>query len=231
MCPAEPFAGDRKVGRWLFADLERAFVRRAVPRVPRLLETWHLTLMTLVWSAGVAFFGWLAAGDVSWLWGASVMIALQYLTDVLDGAVGRHRGTGLVRWGFHMDHLLDFVFLSAIWIGYVWLLPSAWAPLVRLLFALSGALMVNGFLAFAATNEFRISHGGVGPTEIRLGFIGLNTALIAFGTGILPGVLLALAGGIALALTAIVHRTQRELWRRDLSPQGEVRTGSPPFGR
>jgi phosphatidylglycerophosphate synthase len=227
----DAFAGDRKTGRWLLAELEQKLVRRLLPRVPRFLETHHLTLLTLPWCAGVVLCGWLATRDPAWLWGTSGFIALQYLTDLLDGAVGRQRETGLVRWGFHMDHLLDFVFLCAIWSGYVWLLPPGWTPLLLLLVALSGALMVNGFLDFAATNEFRISHGGIGPTEIRLGFVGLNTAVIALGPGILPPVLLLLAGGTAVALVAIVHGTQRRLWSRDMASRDAGRTAAAAAGR
>jgi len=73
-----------KHGRWLTAGPEEALKRVLVPRVPSWCETHHLTLTTLLWSAGVVGFSALAAGDVRWLWGASVCIALQYVTDLLD---------------------------------------------------------------------------------------------------------------------------------------------------
>ena len=51
-------------------------------------------------------------------------------------------------------------------------------------------MMVSSFLDYGATGSFKITHLGLGPTEIRLAFIGLNTALIVFGTRFLQVALL-----------------------------------------
>jgi len=51
---------------------------RLVRLVPSWLETHHLTLMTLVRWAGIVASSVLARGDLRWLWGVSVMIALQW---------------------------------------------------------------------------------------------------------------------------------------------------------
>jgi len=115
-----------KHGRWLTAGPEEALKRVLVPRVPPWCETHHLTMTTILWSAGVIAFSSLATGDIRWLWGASACIALQYVTDLLDGAVGRARDTGLILWGYYMDHLLDFVFLCSIVVGYSLLLAPSW---------------------------------------------------------------------------------------------------------
>src|SRR5215212_976428 len=108
----------------LLSPLERRLAASVVPRVPAWLGTQHLTLMTLLWCAGLVLFGRLAAGDLRWLWGSSAMIALQWVTDFFDGKVGKHRDTGLVKWGFYVDHLLDFVFLCAVLGGYALVLPE-----------------------------------------------------------------------------------------------------------
>ena len=63
------FAGDKKVGRPLLYRPERALVAWGTPRVPRWLETYHLTLLTLVWSGLNAVFGVLAQRDLRWFWG------------------------------------------------------------------------------------------------------------------------------------------------------------------
>jgi phosphatidylglycerophosphate synthase len=31
------------------------------------------------------------------------VIVFQYITDLLDGEIGRKRNTGLIKWGFYMD--------------------------------------------------------------------------------------------------------------------------------
>jgi phosphatidylglycerophosphate synthase len=89
-----------------------------VPKVPGFLETYHLTMMTLLWCVGIVVCSYLARQNLYWLWLVSLFIVLQYISDVLDGAVGRHRDTGLIKWGFYMDHFLDYVFLMSIIGGY-----------------------------------------------------------------------------------------------------------------
>jgi hypothetical protein len=58
----------------------------------------------------ILLFSYWAARDLRWLWGVSAMIFMQYATDHYDGKLGKYRGTGLVRWGYYMDHLLDYFF-------------------------------------------------------------------------------------------------------------------------
>jgi archaetidylinositol phosphate synthase len=211
------FAGDRKQGEWIFARAERRMVGWLVPRVPRFLQTYHLTMMTLLWSGGIVVCSLLARQSVHWLWGVSLFIALQYLSDVLDGAVGRYRDTGLVKWGYYMDHFLDYVFLAAILAGYALFLTNVhWFWFLGLL-ALGGAFMVNMFLSFAATNEFRISVLRVGPTEIRLFFILLNTAFILLGTGIAEVLVPVMVGFLGLVLVWVVFRTQKQIWGMDMA--------------
>jgi hypothetical protein len=141
---------------------------------------------------------------------------LQYLSDVLDGAVGRYRDTGLVKWGFYMDHFLDFIFLSSVVVGYSLALPHIAAYWFAALLVLGGALMVNTFLSFAATNEFQISTLGIGPTESRLFFVLANAGLVFFGTAWLPIALPVIVGILTLTLVWSVWQAHRKIWQIDM---------------
>jgi len=219
--PAQACA--QKVGRWLLAGWERRFVARNLHRVPRWLETHHLTLLSLPWCAAVLAAGWLAAHvDLRWLTLASVAIGLQYLTDLFDGAIGRARDTGLVRWGYFMDHLLDFAFLCSIVIAYGLLVPAASMPWLLALFGLVGTLMASEFLAFGATGEFRISHFGIGPTELRLALIGANQAVVALGPDALARSLPFAVGGALLVGVVVVAQTQRRIWKLDMKAKART---------
>ena len=66
------------------------------------------------------------------------MITLQWLTDSLDGAIGRYRNVGLIRWGYYMDHFLDYIFLCSILIGYSLILPDNFKYLLFFLLAIFG---------------------------------------------------------------------------------------------
>lgn len=217
------FGGAFKKGESILGPWEKAFVLRWVNRIPNWLETYHLTLLTLVWTGLVIFCAWQVrvSGQILWFWGVSVAIALQYLTDLFDGAVGRTRNTGLVKWGFYMDHFLDFVFQSALIIAYAMIAPMdqdlEWWFFAIL--AITSGYMVNSFLSFAATNEFEIYFLGIGPTEIRIYFVALNTAIIHFdpvrsyfsiGVPIYAVIL-------TIGLVFLCHQSHRKLWRLDMN--------------
>ena len=61
------FAGDKKKGDWLLAKAESRMVNWMVPRVPPFIETYHLTLLTLVWSIGIVACGYFARENINWL--------------------------------------------------------------------------------------------------------------------------------------------------------------------
>lgn len=210
------FAGDKKHGQSLLGPLERRFIDWAVPRIPQRILSHHLTLVTLFWSAGTVLFGYLSIDDRAWLHGMSAMVFGQWLTDSLDGTLGKYRRQGLVRWGFYMDHLLDFVFAGSIVIAYSFLVEAPWLEFLFLLLLLvTCATMAVSFLSFAATNQFQIAYYGIGPTEIRIGYIALNTLVFFVGTAIFSwGVPVVLALNLAAFLMMAIQ-TSRNLWQID----------------
>src|ERR1700679_2697039 len=104
--PKQTFNGDKKHLVHFLVPYEKRFLKAALPLVPLQVSTAHLTLMTVLWSVGIVISGYLAQGDTRWLWASSACILMQYITDMLDGEVGRSRNTGLIKWGFYMDHFL-----------------------------------------------------------------------------------------------------------------------------
>lgn len=226
--PGSKFGGDKKVGRSILTRPENAFKRWAVPRIPPQIETYHLTMLTLLWSAvnvAVAIVG--DQDHLYLLWVVSAMVALQYLTDLLDGELGRQRNTGLIKWGFYMDHFLDYVFLcSLVFVAYE-LAPPERQLWYFVLVVVLGGFMVNSFLSFGATNEFEIYHFGVGPTETRLAIILLNSYLAIFGTNGLTVALPMLVGICSVALVFNTWKIQRRLWQIDMAAK---RAAEEPSG-
>ena len=91
----QEFAGAGKTNTGLLVPLERRLARFVLPRIPLWLETYHLTLLTPVWSILIVVFAYFAARDLRWLWMVNLMIAFHYLTDHFDGKLGKFRDTGL----------------------------------------------------------------------------------------------------------------------------------------
>jgi phosphatidylglycerophosphate synthase len=165
MIETQQFAGATKSNTSFLTPFERRLATRVLPRIPSWLETYHLTMLTLVWSFFILFFSYLAAKDLRWLWGVSAMIALQYVTDHYDGKIGKYRGTGLVRWGYYMDHLLDYFFLCSVIIGYAFILPERSRYQILIMLAIFAGYEFSTFLAFAATDRLKISYLKFGPTS------------------------------------------------------------------
>ena len=221
------FAGDKKVGRSLLTGPENKLKNWLIPLIPLSIETYHLTMMTLIWSGVNVVVAFFVSKNLSLLWIVSLMIVLQYLTDLLDGELGRQRNTGLIKWGFYMDHFLDFIFLcSLVFVGYM-ISPAGIELWYFGLLVVLGGFMVNSFLSFGATNEFEIYHYGVGPTEMRLVFIFINTFIILFGTGyfdiLVPLTVLLCAGGLIIQS----YQIHKKLWAFDMEVKNN--TGDQQF--
>ena len=210
------FAGDKKLGQSVLGPAERRFIDWAIPKIPTPIMSHHLTALTAVWSAAIILFGWLSIDNLAWLHGVSIMVFLQWLTDSLDGSLGKYRKQGLVKWGFFADHFLDLIFAGSIVIAYSFLVDAWWLEFLFLILLLvTCATMAVSFLSFAATNQFQIAYYGVGPTEIRIGYIVLNTFVFFAGTAIFSwGVPVVVALNV-VALGVLAAQTSKNLWAID----------------
>ena len=213
----QAFAGDKKLPlKSPLARYERKFIDSTVSKFPAWIEGYHLTLTTIPWSIGLIVFGYLARGNPNWLWLSSLMLFLQWFTDCFDGALGRYRDTGIPKWGFYMDHLLDFVFMSSVFLGYTFLFEGLNKSLVFFMVPAYGTLMVSSFLAFGATGEFKITYLRIGPTEIRALFIILNCLITFFGTGFIEKSLLYVFILFMVGLCVVIYRTGKYIWNIDM---------------
>ena len=221
MLETAEFAGAHKTNNSFLSPLERRLAPFVLPRIPSWLETYHLTMLTLVWSLLILLFSYFAASNIRWLWMVSAMIALQWVTDHYDGKVGKYRNTGLVRWGYYMDHLLDYFFLCSILIGYAFILPERSRLQLLLMLTLFAAYDFSTFLAFTALEKLQISHLKFGPTEFRVALIIINGLLVRFGTKHMIGGLKWVNAGAVVGLVFLVYSTQKKIWQLDMKNRRE----------
>lgn len=224
MIETQQFAGATKTNTSFLTPLERRLAVRVLPRIPSWLETYHLTMLTLLWSGLILFFSYLAKNDLRWLWGVSAMVAMQYVTDHYDGKIGKYRGTGLVRWGYYMDHLLDYLFLCSVIVGYSFILPERSRFQILIMLAIVAGYQVSTFLAFAATDRLKISYLKFGPTEFRLALIVINGLLVQYGTRTMVNGLKYVNIGAAVGLALMVYRTHKIIWALDMRQKTAVVT-------
>jgi archaetidylinositol phosphate synthase len=224
MTETQQFAGASKSNNSFLTPFERRLAPAVLRRIPSWLETYHLTMLTLVWTGLILLFSYWAAKDLRWLWGVSAMIFMQYVTDHYDGKVGKYRGTGLVRWGYYMDHLLDYFWLCSIIVGYAFILPERSRYQVLILLVLVSGYEVSTFLALTATDCFKISYLRLGPTEFRVAIIVINALLVQYGTRQMINGLKYVNIGAASGLVLMVYRTHRVIWALDMKHKRALET-------
>jgi archaetidylinositol phosphate synthase len=155
---------------------------------------------------------------------------VHWLGDSLDGTLARVRKIERPRYGYYLDHLVDALATAVIGLGLglsPWMLLSVGLVIVIAYLVLS----INVYLETYAFGVFTLGYGRVGPTEVRLALIGLNT-LIALGVGLgfevgalgltvldLTG--LAVAGVMLVTLVARSARNLRML--AEMEPAGKAR--------
>ncbi|MFA6553027.1 MAG: CDP-alcohol phosphatidyltransferase family protein [Patescibacteria group bacterium] len=196
---------------WYF---EQRWIAAVVPHLPDFLNGKNLTMATALWTALMIIIAIVWRDHISTLWVVNALIIFQYFTDCMDGAIGRYRKSGLIRWGHFMDHLLDFIFLCAIMIAYFYLLPEFSYYFLAIL-AIIGSLMVTTYLMAGISGKFRMGYFRIGLTEIRLIVIIMNILVACIGTGLLKYLLPIFTGSLFLVLCYAIFRGQQEAERLD----------------
>jgi hypothetical protein len=107
-------------------------------------------------------------------------------------------------------------------------MPNDLKVIMFFIMAVFGAFMVNSFLQFAATNQFRIAYWGIGPTEIRIVFILVNTVIIYVNQVVFVQALPYVLGAAVFGLFFTAYNTQRELWQIDMANKADSGDGEPP---
>ena len=155
---------------------------------------------------------------------------VHWLGDSLDGTLARVRQIERPRYGSYLDHLVDALATAVIGLGLglsPWMLLSVGLVIVVAYLMLS----INVYLETYAFGVFTLGYGRVGPTEVRLALIAVNT-LIALGAGVafqvgglgltvVDLIGLAVAGVMVVSLVARGARNLRILGERE--PAGKVR--------
>lgn len=162
----------------------KRFERWALPRLAARLPGWvvpdHLTLLGLLASTliGVAYA--LSNRNEAWLWMASAALIVNWFGDSLDGTLARVRRIERPRYGYYLDHLTDAYSTLVIGLGLGFspymLLAVGLAIVIAYLL-----LSINVYLETHVFEAFSFSYGNLGPTEVRLLLIVLNTLALTLG--------------------------------------------------
>ncbi len=206
---------DKRIFHFL-RPLEVKMLEKLVPLVPKWLETYHLTLVTFPLAVMIILVGWLARGNKTWFLAHFVIVVAQYLSDALDGEVGRRRRTGLVRWGFYADHFTDFIFSQALVLSYSLAFPESGFCLALVAICL-GSLFVHEALSCILTGRYNIGiYGGFGGTEMWLIVVLLDFWLVENKPGQIKGIAMGIFVIVFLNAVRQFWKNGNFFWQEDM---------------
>jgi archaetidylinositol phosphate synthase len=173
--PEEAVKAER-TATFLLAGVERRTLRWIAHRLPRWVLPDDLTALGVLSAFGICAAYQLTNDSNAWLWVASALLVVHWLGDSLDGTLARERNIQRPKYGYYLDHLVDAVSTAAIGIG-LGLSPYMLLSVGTLIVVAYLILSINVYLESFAFGRFEIGYGYIGPTEVRVILIGLNTAL------------------------------------------------------
>lgn len=174
-----PMSASCRVQANIVARHERRALDWMCERMPPRVTPDALTVGGVA-GALLAFLGYCGTSlDPAFVWLATLGIVLHWFGDSLDGSLARYRGCERPSYGYYLDHSIDAL-CNLMIVGGLGL--STFVRLDVALFVLCGyyLLCIHVFLYNHVTGVFRLSFLALGPTELRLGLIGINT-LFFFG--------------------------------------------------
>lgn len=166
----------RRVNDILLGPLERPTLKWLAAHMPAWVTPDTCTVVGVLGSLVVAASYLLSGYDRNFLWLASLGFVINWLGDSLDGTLARHRHIERPIYGFFVDHVVDAFSVSVILLA-LGLTPYVNFTIACLTLIAYLLLSVLVFVRTSAVGEFKISYGKLGPTEIRLLAVLLNTIM------------------------------------------------------
>lgn len=155
--------------------------KRNLPKIAAALPRWissdHLTVLGILAALIISLGYVLTWYGRWWLMLANFGFLLHWFADSLDGTLARVRHREREQYGYFIDHICDAFSTTVICVAF------GFSPLMRLdvgLFVAIGYLLLNIYAHVGAYSEgiFRLSYAKVGPTEICILLVIVNTILI-----------------------------------------------------
>ena len=195
--------------------IEKKVLIYLAKRQPRWMTSDMLTFIGVIGSVLGALGYILSNLNIAWLWLSTAGYIVNWYGDSLDGTLARVRHTQRPIYGFYIDHCVDGITTAIICIGagLSQLMNLGIAMTVLVLYLL---LSISVYINSHLKGEFKLTYAGMGPTELRLIMIIVNTLYIyiapirnfamhiyIFGNNITLGAFDFVAIGLILVLAAI----------------------------
>ena len=205
--------------QFLLAGPEKRVLTALAGYVPRTMRSNHLTVLGTI-GAVLAGAGYaLSSRQPAWLWLASLGLAINWLGDSLDGTLARVRQTQRPKYGYYLDHIVDAFSTTVIGLG-IGLSPYVDVGIALGLVVAYLALSINVYLESTVFGVFRLAYGRIGPTEVRILLVLLNTLVVIYEAFSVTrsvslskvanlGMTIVLIGMVAVLVARFAHNVHR----------------------
>lgn len=166
--PDSPDSMSRDLGS-ILSGLEKRCLVWMAQRMPKWVNSDHLTALGLLGMLGAGASFWAAGDQPLALFGVVIFLFLNWFGDSLDGTLARVRNAQRPKYGYYIDHIVE-VFGAFFLIGGLGLPSFMSLPIAAALMVVYLMVASEIYLAAYAVGTFRIHFMKLGPTELRILF-------------------------------------------------------------
>ncbi len=169
-----------RVNDIFFGPLERPVLQWLAAHLPSWATPDLMTFIGVVGALVIALGYGLSNFHPAFLWLATFGYIVNWFGDSLDGTLARYRHIERPKYGFFIDHVSDVITEIIIILG-LGLTPYIKFSVASLCCIMYIAMSVLVYVRMNVMGEFKISYSKLGPTEVRVLAILLNTSMFFGG--------------------------------------------------
>lgn len=166
----------KRINDILLGPLERPALKWLAAHLPGWITPDICTAIGVLGAVVIMVSYLLTTINKNYLWFASLGFVINWFGDSLDGTLARYRHIERPIFGFFIDHTTDAIAEVMIFLG-LGLTPYVSFHVACLTLIAYLLLSVLVFICTCVVGEFKISYGKLGPTEVRVLAILLNTGM------------------------------------------------------
>ena len=170
----------KRVNDILLGPLERPALQWLAAHLPGWVTPDIMTVTGIIGALIILLSYGLSQLHPAFLWLATFGFIVNWFGDSLDGTLARYRHIERPKYGFYIDHVTDVLTEIIIIIG-LGLTPYIRLTVASLCCIAYISMSVLVYIRMNVMGEFKISYSKLGPTEVRLLAIILNTGMFFGG--------------------------------------------------
>ncbi len=183
-----------RVNDIFLGPLERPALQWLSAHMPAWVTPDMMTVTGIIGALVIILGYGLSSFHPAFLWMATLGFFINWVGDSLDGTLARYRHIERPKYGFYIDHITDVLTEIIIILG-LGLTPYIRFSVAAMCCIMYIALSVMVYVRMNVMGEFKISYSKLGPTEVRVLAISLNTAMFFGGIYIIRIPLGTIIGG------------------------------------